>query len=811
MKPIKLTLKGFSGIASGRSKDALVLDLESIIPVGAQMVAIAGPNGSGKTTIIDNLHPYRLMPSKVSAPTPSAFSFYDHMVGGEAAKELIWEHEGVRYLSSIRMRATAKTKRQEAYLFEIGSGGETQPWSCTEAGLCSDGKTDNYDQCVEAILGKPEVFFAAQFSAQGKTPISKMAPAEIKKLLAQMLHCDDIAGLAGKASDVFKRLKPFMSQQQDQAMRIRQSLKDLDTLHQRIQERTMHAEEIDREIKAQSDEILNLTLQEASISGAIERQVAIKAQHDAVDEQLAAAKAEAQRQKVDLESKHKEEAVALTASEAEALRAIEMGESLIKSLRARSSEIDLLLGRSEEVEAAVRRMDKLVSDRNQKMNAIEDKEPELNRIEEIRDSISSLASKIERLASDGQHMAAALEIAKHSAALMDEVPCKGTTLAGECKLLCQAREAAASVSVQVEKIQLARNQYRAQSENHKINARVLESLMATEKQVKVWREELARIDADIVTCREVLGVRRSLDAARQQAPQLRAELARASEQAIQSDARLKDVQRQIKQLRARQEQEHQSLSGAHEKSFAQLMTVKSRLPALVDPASQGAVQERLQQCHTLRQTASERASALESEINALKVDIDLTIERQREAERHEATALAISSEMARWTLLAKALGNDGVIAMSIDDAGPAISSLANSLLDECYGGRFVIALKTQEPTAAGLQREVFNVEVEDTHRGESKLLDDMSGGEKVWINECLVRALALYMVNTGNARYETLFSDESDGPLDPERKRQYMGMKRKILDVGGYSREYLITQTPELLSMCDAVIDVAEL
>jgi exonuclease SbcC len=35
----------------------------------------------------------------------------------------------------------------------------------------------------------------------------------------------------------------------------------------------------------------------------------------------------------------------------------------------------------------------------------------------------------------------------------------------------------------------------------------------------------------------------------------------------------------------------------------------------------------------------------------------------------------------------------------------------------------------------------------------------MSGGEKVWINECLVTAMALCMVNTGNARYETLFSD----------------------------------------------------
>ena len=98
--------------------------------------------------------------------------------------------------------------------------------------------------------------------------------------------------------------------------------------------------------------------------------------------------------------------------------------------------------------------------------------------------------------------------------------------------------------------------------------------------------------------------------------------------------------------------------------------------------------------------------------------------------------------------------------------------------------------------------------VEDTLRGETKLLELMSGGEKVWINECLVRALSLYMARTSDIHFQTLFSDESDGPLDPERKRQYMAMKRTVLEKGGYEREFLITQTPELLHMCDAVIDV---
>jgi len=55
-------------------------------------------------------------------------------------------------------------------------------------------------------------------------------------------------------------------------------------------------------------------------------------------------------------------------------------------------------------------------------------------------------------------------------------------------------------------------------------------------------------------------------------------------------------------------------------------------------------------------------------------------------------------------LLAKGLGNDGVIALSIDDAGPTITQIVNDLLLTCCGPRFTIAIQTQKALASGYRR-----------------------------------------------------------------------------------------------------------
>jgi DNA repair protein SbcC/Rad50 len=171
----------------------------------------------------------------------------------------------------------------------------------------------------------------------------------------------------------------------------------------------------------------------------------------------------------------------------------------------------------------------------------------------------------------------------------------------------------------------------------------------------------------------------------------------------------------------------------------------------------------------------------------------------------------LSIALGWWNLLAKALGNDGVIALCVDDAGPELARLTNELLLACYGPRFTVSIRTQVETVKKELREGFDVVVFDADTGQAKSVGVMSGGERIWINEALTRAIALYLARTSGRHYETLFCDEADGALDSDRKRMFMQMKREVLRLGGYAREFFVSQTPELTQMADVVIDLAAL
>jgi exonuclease SbcC len=56
MQALRLTLKGFRGIRDGLGRDSLTLDFERLAD-GARLVALAGANGRGKTTVMDNMSP----------------------------------------------------------------------------------------------------------------------------------------------------------------------------------------------------------------------------------------------------------------------------------------------------------------------------------------------------------------------------------------------------------------------------------------------------------------------------------------------------------------------------------------------------------------------------------------------------------------------------------------------------------------------------------------------------------------------------------------------------------------------------------
>ncbi|MGD0238558.1 MAG: hypothetical protein ABSC55_28975, partial [Syntrophorhabdales bacterium] len=155
----------------------------------------------------------------------------------------------------------------------------------------------------------------------------------------------------------------------------------------------------------------------------------------------------------------------------------------------------------------------------------------------------------------------------------------------------------------------------------------------------------------------------------------------------------------------------------------------------------------------------------------------------------------------------KATGNDGIIALEIDDAGPAIASLANELL-RVYDTPFSVRINTQEMARDGKLKEGFDIPVFDAHTNKSKSLKKLSGGEGTIVEDAVAKAICIYNKQKHGKDLATIFTDERDGALDHERKRAYFRMKQKVLALGGYRQEYCITHTPELLAMANAVISL---
>jgi exonuclease SbcC len=203
MIPLSLTLKGFRGIHDGLGRDEVTLDLERLAG-GAELVAIAGANGRGKSTILDNLHPFLTMPSRAVSGA-GGFSYYDQVFLAENVKDLVWEHEGCRYRSQLVIRMNGR-KSTEAYLHAQDETGDWHPIELPD-GTVSDGKTRTYLHCVEHLLGSADTFFTSAFSAQGKRPLSAYQNAEIKTLLADLLGQDEIRALGRQAGEAAALLK----------------------------------------------------------------------------------------------------------------------------------------------------------------------------------------------------------------------------------------------------------------------------------------------------------------------------------------------------------------------------------------------------------------------------------------------------------------------------------------------------------------------------------------------------------------------------------------------------------------------------
>lgn len=808
MTPLKLTLRNFTGIRSGLGRDEITLDIAAMT-AGAQLVALVGPNGMGKSTLLDNLQPYRFLPSRAGSYSPGAFSFYDHISGPEAYKELEWEHEGRHYRTSFVFKTTGKTKKTEAYL-HAREGDQWSPVTLPD-GSVSDGKTDTYDRVVAHLLGSPETFFSSVFAAQGRRSLSSYSNGEIKTLLSDLLGLDRILDLGGKASQTAKLLRAHLDgmritlSRADAAEHARaQASTDLDAARASATEQERARAVARQGLAAATARLADLQVSVRANAEIEIRRDSLRSKLDGITQRLRAGEQQIEHdlreeigRRTQITERYEAESARLSGEIDAHRRRIMQGESLlarrgeIRTASERRSMLDAETATAEQAAATAR-------------TALDARRILATRIDQVRASLTTMAR-------DGSSAAEQCAALRRRAALTGEVPCGGTDLQGRCQLLADAVVAAAGIPAAETKAQSAREEYARTQEGGKRLAAELASMADPAPLVEAAESTLRRLHSEANTVHATAALAGALDSTEESITHAQAQIVsiqRAIDTlAVDVRAAVADAEQREAGLKARR---GENAAGA-EQERAEVQAELDRLPPPADTSAIEAAEAAVEM-------ADKALAAADVAVAELTARIATAEERRRSAERElaaagtaRARAAQSEQEIAHWTALSKALSPDGIVALSIDDAGPTLTGIANDLLLACYGPRFSIALRTQEQTQKGDMRETFDVVVFDAERDDEKSVRAMSGGEKVWINECVTRAIALYQAQLSGRQYHTLFADESDGALDPERKQMFLAMKRKVLELGGYKQEFFVSHARDLWESADAVIDMKEL
>lgn len=818
MQPLSLTLKGFRGIRDGLGRDVLILDFERLAD-GAELVAIAGANGRGKTTVMDNMHPYLTMPSRAGAAGPGGFSYYDHVCLPENEKDLIWTHDGRSYRSQVVIRLNGRRKT-EAFLLVLADDRTWKPVALDD-GTVSDGKVDTYTRCIEALCGSADTFFTSVFSAQGKRQLSAYRNAEIKTLLADLLGQEEIRALGQKAGETARLLKAGLAAiRQEQAgldaeaQRIEGERRRLDGAQARVAQtfvgrqaaqsaqesaRTRHAQ-----LMAEREQSRGVEARRGQLQG--ECHAVIQAGTQTIDALKAQDHGEVRR------LERLEQRIAQRLAQECNRRQV------LQNQRRQCLAVLAGVQAVRHAECRLTMAERVLSLRSARVGAGRQQVQRLTQCQAAERMVQQKLSAIEREA--GQAALQADELARRFG-LTDEVPCAGTDLQGRCQLLGDARDAKALIpSAQVTIQRLGREKAAAQIE--------LDALCGQREELAVAPQSLAKAEhqADYARARasqfallaaqagEMARARTTLAGIEQELTELRTDPPAAQgpdTAAGQQRVEMPEESAERQQIHAARQviaAQHEQQAKHYRAALDRLQQALAALPAPYDG-------QRLIDYQTaMEQSAQAVAVAEQFQLGAVRdaETLGAVVQQAKALAGRQAEVVnriaKVETELGNWNLFSKCMSNDGLIALAIDDAGPALAGLANDLLLACYGPRFTVSIVTLVETGNGEQKEGFDILVHDGESGQSKSVGLMSGGERVWINECLIRAVALYLAQHTGRRYGALFSDEADGPLDPERKRMFMGMKREVLRLGGYQREFFVSQTPELTAMADAVIDL---
>jgi ABC-type lipoprotein export system ATPase subunit len=103
------------------------------------------------------------------------------------------------------------------------------------------------------------------------------------------------------------------------------------------------------------------------------------------------------------------------------------------------------------------------------------------------------------------------------------------------------------------------------------------------------------------------------------------------------------------------------------------------------------------------------------------------------------------------------------------------------------------------------------LQADQNHLDRTCLVDELSGGQFVLVNEAVNLGIAIYNIRRGEGiRYETLFRDETVGALGAVNGKEYVRMPRRAMDLGGSHQVMFICHTPLVWELADQILTVGD-
>lgn len=189
-KLLYASIKGAIGI----SKPKIELDFSKY---SDGVIVMIGANGAGKTTILENLHPYPCMLTRSG-------KLRDHFYAHDSHRVLIYEDEtGKKYKITMQIVADIKNGSVKYYA-ETDCGNGWKPV------LECDGNLDSYNRFIEETFGSLPLFMRTSFFTDKETnscpDISKTTRAERLDLFSKLAGTDHFATLCQITKDNLKDL-----------------------------------------------------------------------------------------------------------------------------------------------------------------------------------------------------------------------------------------------------------------------------------------------------------------------------------------------------------------------------------------------------------------------------------------------------------------------------------------------------------------------------------------------------------------------------------------------------------------------------